>query len=165
MRHPTLPIALLAALLIGSAVAAPQAEKPAPAGQQPIPRASFIAQMDTQFGKMDADKNGRLDRIEIEQFEAQRALGEAQERNAALFDQLDVNRNGQISATEFAKLILQPAPASAQPMLSREDSNRDGLITLVEHRAATVANFDRLDTDRDGTVSASEMKAAGVVLR
>lgn len=165
VRHPSLSLALLAALLIDSAAAAPQGEKPLPAGPQPIPRASFIAQMDAQFGKMDADRNGRLDRAEIEQFEAQRAMAEAQERNAALFDQLDANRNGQISAAEFAKLVPQPAPLSAQPMLSREDGNRDGSITLVEHRIATLANFDRLDRDRDGVVSVAEMQAGGVAPR
>jgi Ca2+-binding EF-hand superfamily protein len=121
--------------------------------------------MDAQFGKMDADKNGLVTRPEIEQFEKQRALAEAQARNESLFDQLDVNKNGQISATEFAKLVTEPAVTSAQPMLGREDGNRDGQISLVEHRAATLANFDRIDTDKDGVVSVAEMKAGGIAPR
>ena len=48
-----------------------------------------------------------------------------------------------------------------RPMLAREDSNRDSQVSLVEHRAATLANFDRLDTDKDGMVTAAEMKAGG----
>jgi hypothetical protein len=47
-------------------------------------------------------------------------------------------------------------------MLAQEDSNRDSQISLAEHRAATLANFDRLDTDRNGVVTAAEMKAAGI---
>lgn len=156
---------LAAALLAGGPAAIAQTKKPAsvqsPTGQQPMLRANFIAQMDAQFGKMDADKNGQVTRAEVEQFERQKALAEAQARNEALFDQLDVNKNGQLSAKEFAKLVTEPA-VSAQPMLSREDSNRDGQISLVEHRAATVANFDRIDTNRDGVVSVAEMAAGGI---
>lgn len=159
---------IAAALLAGSpafAQAKKSAAKPELAGSQSILRANFIAQMDAQFGKIDSDKDGRVSGTEIEQFEKQRLLAEAQARNDALFDRLDVNKNGQISAAEFAKLVAEPAAVSAQPMLSREDSNRDGQISLVEHRAATVANFDRLDTDKDGIVSVAEMKAGGIAPR
>lgn len=160
---------LIATVLLAGSPALAQGKKtaatPEPAGPQPILRANFIAQMDAQFGKMDADKNGRLDRTEIEQFQKLAAVAEAQARNEALFDQLDVNKNGQISAAEFTKLVTAPPPANAGPMLSREDSNRDGQISLVEHRAATVANFDRIDADKDGVVSVTEMKAGGITPR
>ena len=170
MRHRSPFQILLAAALIANPVtvfAQAQKEAPAvqPAGPQPILRAAFIAQMDAQFGKLDADKSGQLTATEIEQFEKQKALAEAQARNDALFDRLDANRNGQLSAKEFAKLVTEPAAVSAQPMLSREDGNRDGLISLTEHRAATLANFDRLDTDKDGIVSVAEMKAGGITPR
>ena len=128
-----------------------------------IPRTSFIADMDTQFRKMDADKNGQLTQIEIEQFQKLTAVAEAQARNRALFAQLDADRNGQISAIEFAK-VGAPAPvANAQPMIARMDSNRDSQINLIEHRTATLANFDRLDSDKDGVVTPAEMKAGGIV--
>lgn len=165
LAHLLMVVVLLAD---GTGLAAQAKKAPAaqqPAGPQPILRANFIAQMDAQFGKLDSDKDGRLSGTEIEQFEKQRLLAEAQARNDALFDRLDVNKNGQISAAEFAKLVAEPAAVSAQPMLSREDSNRDGQISLVEHRAATVANFDRLDTDKDGIVSVAEMKAGGIAPR
>ena len=170
MRYRSLVQALLvAALVAGGSVALAQAQKrtPAqqPAGPQPIQRADFIAQMDAQFGRMDADRNGQLSRIEIEQSEKQRALAEAKARNESLFDQLDVNNNGQISATEFAKLVSEPATASAQPMLGREDINRDGQISQIEHRTATLANFDRIDADKDGVASVAEMKAGGIAPR
>ncbi|HET9352395.1 MAG TPA: hypothetical protein VFO32_00205 [Sphingomicrobium sp.] len=160
---------LAAALLAGGGPALAQARKtPAqpPTGPQPILRADFLAQMDAQFGKMDGDRNGQLSRAEIEQFELEKALAEARARNDALFDQLDVNKNGQISSREFDKLVPEkPLAAGAQPMLSREDSNRDGQISLIEHRSATLANFDRLDFDRDGVVSASEMRTGGITPR
>jgi Ca2+-binding EF-hand superfamily protein len=168
VRHQPLVHALLAAALLapGSTVHG-QKRPPAEqlAGPQPILRADFISQMDAQFGKMDADKSGQLSGTEIEQFERQQALAAAQARHEALFDQLDVNKNGQISATEFAKLMTEPVAVTAQPMLSREDRNRDGQVSLVEHRIATLANFDRIDVDRDGVVSVDEMKAGGVTPR
>lgn len=171
MHARTLSNLLVAAVLLTSGTAAAQSQskkaaQPSPqVAPQPILRANFIAQMDTQFGKMDADKNGRLDRTEIEQFQKLVAVAEAQARNEALFEQLDANNNGQLSAAEFAKLVTAPPAANAGPMLSREDGNRDGVITLVEHRAATVANFDRIDTDKDGVVSTAEMKAGGITPR
>jgi Ca2+-binding EF-hand superfamily protein len=170
VTHRSLAHVLIAVALVAQGPAAlaqkqKRVQAQAPAGPQPILRANFIAQMDAQFGKMDADKNGLVTRPEIEQFEKQRALAEAQARNESLFDQLDVNKNGQISATEFAKLVTEPAVTSAQPMLGREDGNRDGQISLVEHRAATLTNFDRIDTDKDGVVSVAEMKAGGIAPR
>jgi Ca2+-binding EF-hand superfamily protein len=129
---------------------------------EPIPRTQFIAQMDSQFRQMDADKNGQITRAEIEQYQEQLALTEAKTRNRAQFAELDTNKNGQLSAAEFAKLTPPTAAANAGPMLAREDSNRDSQISLIEHRAATLANFDRLDTDRNGIVTAAEMKAGGI---
>jgi len=129
---------------------------------QPIPRAQFIAQMDSQFGQIDADKNGQLTRAEIEQYQKQAALTEAKARNRAQFVELDTNKNGQLSPAEFAKLATPPAAANAGPMLAREDSNRDNQISLIEHRSTTLANFDRLDTDKNGVVTAAEMKAGGI---
>ena len=118
--------------------------------------------MDSQFRQMDADKNGQLTRAEIEQYQKQSALAEAKARNRAQFTELDTNRNGQLSPAEFAKLTPSAAAANAGPMLSREDSNRDSQISIVEHRSAALANFDRLDTDKNGVVTAAEMKAGGI---
>ena len=134
----------------------------AQAQSQPIPRAQFIANMDVQFRKMDADKNGRLTRTEIEQFQKLTAIAEAQARSRALFAKLDADNNGQLSQAEFAK-VAAPAPAAnAQPTIARMDSNRDSQVSLVEHRTATLANFDRLDVDKDGIVTPAEMKAGGI---
>ena len=164
----TRTIVVLALLAVGApAVSQTQKRPPAsqPAGPQPIQRATFIAEMDAQFRKMDADKNGQLTPIEIEQFQKLQAVAEAEDRNRALFAQLDTDRNRQLSQAEFAKLVTAPPSSDPRPMLSREDANRDQQISMVEHRSATLANFDRIDADKDGVVTPAEMKAGGVAPR
>jgi len=145
-----------------AAAVAPSTAPAQAAASQPIARAQFISEMDTQFRQMDADKNGQLTRTEIEQYQKLSAVAEAKARNHALFAQLDTNKNGQLSPAEFAKVSAAIPVANAQPMLAREDSNRDDQVSLIEHRTATLANFDRLDTDKDGVVTAAEMKAGGI---
>lgn len=142
-----------------------QARSSAPAASPPLARAQFIVEMDGEFRKVDADKNGQLTRIEIEQFQKLQAVAQAQLRNRQLFAQLDGDRNGQLSPAEFASLVQPPPPINAQPMLTQMDSSRDQQISLIEHRAATLANFDRIDTDKDGYVTPAEMKAGGIVPR
>ena len=130
-----------------------------------LPRAQFITDMDTEFRKMDADKNGQLTRTEIEQFQKLQAVAQAQARNQAMFAQLDADKNGQLSPAEFSKIATPPPAANGQPMIARMDGNRDGQVSLIEHRTATLSNFDRIDTDKDGVVTAAEMKAGGITPR
>ena len=154
----------LAALILISwaAPAWPQSSKaPAPASTT-VTRLQYIASMDGEFRKMDADKNGQLTTIEIEQYQKLSAVAQAEARNRALFAQLDSDKNGQLSKAEFAKMMTTPPAGNAQPILARMDSNRDRQVSLVEHRTATLANFDRVDADKDGNVTAAEMKAGGI---
>lgn len=150
--------ALLGSAASGQAPTAPAARPGPPA----IPRTQFIADMDREFRKMDADKNGQLTRIEIDQFQKLVAVANARARNQGLFSRLDADRSGQLSPAEFAALVQPPPASNAQPVLTRMDGNKDQQVSLIEHRAATLANFDRLDTDKDGIVSAAEMKAGGI---
>lgn len=130
---------------------------------QPIPRATFIINMDAEYRRLDADRNGAVTRAEIEASERQNFQRQAMARNQALFRQLDADRNGQLSAVEFARLAsTTPPPANGVAMLGRFDTNRDGKVTLVEYRASTLVNFDRLDTDKDGIVTPAEMRAGGI---
>lgn len=152
-------IASLAAATVDAQLNPPSAASP------PLARNQFVAQMDAEFRKMDGNKDGLVSRAEIEQYQQLQAVARAQIRNQQQFAELDSDRNGQLSKAEFAKLVAPPLAANAQPMLSRMDGNRDQQISLAEHRAATLANFDRLDANRDGNVSDAEMKAGGITPR
>jgi len=158
---PKLFVAATLAALFNASPALGQA-KVAATQDAPLPRTQFIAGMDGEFRKMDADKNGQLTKPEIEQFQTQQLAAQARARNKALFTQLDKDKNGQLSQAEFAR-VATPAPvANAQPMISRMDGNRDSQISSGEYRTATLANFDRVDSDKNGVVTAEELKAGGV---
>ena len=151
MRHPSL---FLLALALSSAAV----------GQGPasLPRAQFIADMDGQFRKMDADRDGQVSRLEIEQFQKASIVAASRARNRQLFAGLDTDKNGQISPTEFLRVPMNTPNTNPQLILNF-DSGRDGKVSLLEHRTATLANFDRLDTDKDGNVSVAEGRAGGVI--
>lgn len=144
----------------------PSSRPPAPAAARAavaVPRSEFIATMDSEFRKMDADKNNILTRKEIEDYERSMSAIAIDNRRRALFAALDTDRNGTLSSQEFSRLQLPAAPVSAAPVLTQNDLNRDGQVTLVEYRTAKLGNFDRVDTDKDGSASVAEMKAAGVI--
>ena len=112
---------------------------------------------------MDADKNGSLTRKEIEDFQRATSVLVAQQRNVALFQALDKDKNGQLSSVEFGGLPMNVAQPNAAQELAQVDGNRDGRATLIEYRAGKLVNFDRIDADKDGVVSPTEMRAAGVI--
>lgn len=158
----------LALCLLVSLSAAPGAAQTKPAASataapKPIPRANFIVTMDGEFKKADANNDGQLTKAEIEALQRAQAVAAATQRARAAFAALDTDKNGQLSYEEFARLAsARPPEVNAQPMIASMDSSKDGKISLIEHRAATLANFDRLDTDKDGIVTPAEMKAAGI---
>lgn len=139
----------------------PQTARPAvptkPAVAVPdLPRADFIALMDADFKKRDLDGNGKATRAEVEEFTKRTATAVAEEQNRDLFQRLDIDKNGVITPAEFAGLIPAPKFVDVSAEMTRFDGNRDQIITLVEYRTATLANFDRLDVDKDGNLSAAE---------
>ena len=156
-------LALLALPASSQAPAAAPAKVPpvAPAAQ-PIPRATFLSNMDSDFARLDGNHDGKVTKAEIEASERATAERQIMARNQEVFRGLDKDHNGQLSPAEFAQFHAQPPPPNATPMLQHFDANKDGVISHIEFRAGTLANFDRLDTDKDGIVTAAEMKAGGI---
>jgi len=134
----------------------------APAAQRPLSRSIFLANIDAEFRKIDADKNGSVTRAEVEAFQRAVSVLQIGARNRALFARLDRDRDGQLSAAEFAAFNSAPPKPNSAPFVGRYDLNRDQSITLVEYRTGTLANFDRMDADKDGVVRPEEMRAASV---
>ncbi len=120
--------------------------------------------MDAEFSALDADGNGQVTAQEAMNAQRQQTYNQAIQQNRAVFQQLDRDRDGVLSAEEFAGLVNpQSIPADPAPIMQAFDANGDGIITLVEYRVRTQANFDAVDADRDGTVTNSEMQAAGII--
>jgi Ca2+-binding EF-hand superfamily protein len=48
----------------------------------------------------------------------------------------------------------------ATRMFDREDTNKDGKVTLTEMQQAALAQFDRIDLNHDGTITPQERQQA-----
>lgn len=169
-RSARLSWLLLAAIFAvnGSALAQPQEQRPAAAlgsaSVEPLTRSTFIATMDAEFRGIDANKDGILSRPELDQHQRRIAVTSAEQRARSTFAQLDRDGNRQISLDEFLRAsTAQAAKTDAAGVLKRLDTNRDGKVTIVEHRTLTLTGFDRLDLDKDGVVNAAEQRAGGFV--
>lgn len=152
-----------AAILVATPLAA-QAQRPAPAAQ-PIPRATFIATMDAEYRKLDANNDGVVTRVELEASQQRAAAAARAQQARLLFNKFDIDRNGQLSLAEFTYATSggpQAKPDVTQ-MMTNLDANRDQKVTLVEYRTRTLTGFDRMDSDKDGVVSVAEMRAGGLV--
>ena len=131
---------------------------------EPLQRQQFIAQMDAEFQRLDGDGNGMVVPAEIANSQRAAAQAQALRQNQAIFAELDADRNGTLTPQEFARLVnVDAVPVDPAPLMNQFDSDKDGIITLVEYRVATQANFDRIDTDRDGIATDVEMRAAGII--
>ena len=145
-----------------SAVAQTKAQAPAAAASEAdkkIPKAEVVANADKEFAEVDTNKDGKMSRTEIETFQRAVAVEMATARNKAVFAALDADKNGQVSAAEFAKLNSGTPKVDPSNVL-KIDTNKDGQVSLAEHRAATLATFTQFDTNKDGSLTAAEVKAA-----
>lgn len=156
-EYCVLRIGLGVTMLVAAAPLAAQASS------TDVPRSTYIQVQDQEFGKIDADKNGQLTREEVEAFQRAAAVAQSGARARALFGQLDKDRNGQLSFAEFAATQGAAPQADGRPFIAQLDSNKDGRVSLIEHRAGKLVRFDSIDADKDGIVSAAEMRAAGVI--
>ena len=78
-------------------------------------------------------------------------------RLAERFDQIDANRDGQVS---FDELRAARGKHGHGGHFKRMDTDNDGKVSRAEAVAAAEAAFARADANQDGFVTAEEMKAA-----
>lgn len=164
-RLPRLPAALIVAAALAAGPAFGQVAKPAarPAAE-PLQRSAFLATMDGEYRKLDANRDGVVTKAELETHQRNLAQAAAAERARTLFAKIDSDRNGQLSLGEFQRAHGAGAgKPDVTEVLARLDGNRDQKVTLVEYRTLTLAKFDSLDADKDGALSAAEQRAGGFV--
>jgi hypothetical protein len=134
-------------------------------GPQPVSRVVYMSRVDKAFGAVDTNKDGYTDRAEIESAEAKALAARKTQlikQREASFRQMDKDKNGSLSLSEFNSAIAAQSPkADATPRLNRLDTNKDGKISMVESRAPAEAQFVRLDTNKDGILSVDEQRRAG----
>lgn len=162
----TLTMAFLAAgLAVAPAMAvekAPAAKGKAAQSSKPaagLSRDEFVKRGDAEFAAMDANKDGMVDEAEVTKFGQNTTLTRATAQNKALFAKLDADKNGAISATEFAALVPKNIRVNARPMINELDSNKDGKVSAAEFRAGRTAQFTKADSNKDGMISQEEAKA------
>jgi hypothetical protein len=89
-----------------------------------------------------------------------RAEAAALPRIAAHFDEIDANKDGQITMEELRAFHAQRHADHAGAFMKRMDTDGDGRISKAEALAAAAARFDAVDTNKDGFITPDEMKAA-----
>lgn len=77
-----------------------------------------------------------------------------QERRRARIMRQDANRDGRVSASEFAAAAKDADKAARR--FGRLDTNRDGLLDAAEIDALAARRFARMDADGDGRLARDE---------
>ena len=127
---------------------------------EPVPRADYLSVMDTEFAAMDANRDGSVTAEEIAQRQTATVRAQVVAANRQIFANLDGNRDGMLTPDEFLQLAASPQPADPAPTMQRLDLDRNGAVSLVEHRTVMLGTFDALDADKDGVVTPAEGAAA-----
>jgi len=117
-------------------------------------------EMVERLKQADADGNGLISRDEAKTLP----------RLAKHFDEIDANRDGQLSKEELRafheKMHAQHAQERAQRMAEhwkKLDTDGDGRVSLAEAQANAprlAQHFDQVDANGDGYVTPDEMRAA-----
>lgn len=146
-----------------------------------VTQSEFNTARAASFSETDANHDGALSRDEIQAFhrahrEARREAGgprrdpmsRADANNdgrvtreeflagpAAMFDRMDTNNDGVLSADERP----QRPQRGERPQHQRVDANNDGSISRDEYNAAGAQRFAALDANHDGRVTTEEAQA------
>ena len=116
------------------------------------------------FKKADADGNGALSRAEADK---------AMPRLAAKFDQIDTNKDGQLSRDELKAWRKThkhahkhgnktERHARAAERFKHADANGDGMISRAEagkNAPRLAQKFDAIDANKDGQLTQDELRA------
>lgn len=164
-----LMISALGALALTSGIAL-AAGQPHEMGDHPMgdmTRAQAMQMANTHFDRMDANKDGKLDRADREAMHAKMA--------AEMFDRTDANHDGMISRDEWnagaAKMAAMHGGSGmrGRPMMRHmgmmADADGDRAISRDEFQKRALEHFDRVDANHDGTISAAEREQAHAAMR
>ena len=104
-----------------------------------------------RFDAMDANKDGYLDRSDMQARMA--------ERRAAFFASADANKDGRLSRDEFAAHRNAQSAARQQAMQQRAKADGKAMPTEAVRAQRMAAAFDRIDANKDGSISKVELDA------
>jgi hypothetical protein len=146
-------------------------------GDGVVTRAEAQTAATTAFTKLDANKDGKIDKSDREALRA--------ERLDKKFEILDADKNGSISKQEFTakrdrdgkrgqrdQAGVDSEKGESQRkhrghhrgggmmMHKMADANKDGAISQAEFTAAATKHFDMVDTNKDGRITKEEREAA-----
>ena len=106
------------------------------------------------FAALDADKDGKVTKAEMEAFRAARVA------------EVDANKDGLLSGDELAamhlKMMTERANTMAAQMVAKLDTDGDKLLSASElaARPGPERMFEMVDTDNDGAITQAEADAA-----
>jgi Ca2+-binding EF-hand superfamily protein len=148
-------------LVIMLQAAAPAAKAPATPAPQSVTKAAVQAQVKSNFDRLDTNKDGAVDKAEAQKAHEANVAAVTKRRNelaAATFAKADTDKNGALSLKEFE--AAAPMPKMDSTWLDTNDTNKDGKVSLTEVNSRAMASFDKVDSNKDGVLSAQEARAA-----
>lgn len=189
MKHRLIATAALA-LVAGSAAAQPPAGGPArgpgPAGfgllefdanaDGKLTKAEFDAGQRARFNEIDANKDGFITAEERQAHRKATADARRAELAKARFTDLDKDKNGQLSQSEFAGDLRADGkgpdrdhggprgggpgkPEHVKADGDKEIADKDSKVSFADFSARGAEAFARADANKDGTVTIAELQA------
>lgn len=130
-----------------------------------VTRADFANRLPAMFKAIDTANRGYFTQADLVAADVRirdQRVAAARQRFDAEFTKLDMDKNGQLSRTEF--MAASPTMPAKLPdgsgILTQLDKNHDGKVSPDEYRAPLLARFDAIDTNHDGVIEPSERQAA-----